>query len=130
MVVGMMRVLPVILFLSLAPSAHAFSVCPTTDFNIEFAPGDDHLDEGDLQLIAAGANRARQCYVNRIELIVEGDLTLETSLSRLRAGLVGSELIDRIARQETLLTLNEGSETYGSRNLAVPDTVKVLIFFN
>lgn len=126
----MMRALVAIFVLCFAPAARAFSVCPTSDFSIDFAPGDIQLDASDLETIAAGANRARQCNVNRIELIVEGNLTLETSLNRRRADIVGSELSERIGRQETFLILNEGSETYGSRNLAAPDTVRVIVFFD
>lgn len=124
----MIRALVVILVVGFAPCAHALSVCPTSDFNVEFATGDDRLNDDDLVLIEAAANRARQCNVDRIELIVDGDISTETSLSHRRATSVASELVERGLQKDTLQVLNEGSATYGSPNLATPDTVRVLIF--
>ncbi|MCX7359288.1 MAG: hypothetical protein NT015_14245 [Alphaproteobacteria bacterium] len=127
---GMIRALFAILVLSFAPAAHALSVCPTSDFSIDFASGDAQIDAGDLETIEAAANRARQCDVSRIELIVEGDLTSEASLGRRRAASVAREFVERGFQPDMLQIMNEGSQTYGSRNLAIPEHVRALIFFD
>ena len=126
----MIRAFVILLVLSFAPAAHALSVCPTGAFSIGFAPGDAQIDASDLETIEAAANRARQCNVNRIELIVEGDLSSEASLGRRRAESVASEFIERGFQPETFQIVNEGSQTYGSRNLAIPESVSVLILFD
>jgi hypothetical protein len=108
----------------------ALTTCPTANFRILFEPESSQLDGEDIELIAAGVARMRQCNIDALELIAEGDLESETSLDAQRVSAVRDALVERDVRPDLIHAENLSRETYGQRTSPDPDSVIVMVYFD
>lgn len=113
-----------------ASQAMALSTCPTSTFRIVFEPDSSHFDEEDIETIDAGVARMRQCNIDALELIADGDLENETSLMAQRVQAIRNALTERGVRLDLIHALNLSRETYGQRVSPQPDTVVIMVYFD
>ena len=114
---------------SLTPQALALSPCPLSDFMIVFTAEEAQLDAGDLATVEAAVNRARQCDIGLIELIVDGDIAANGSLSQRRAAAVREALVSHGLNAALMQTRNRSSERLGVQVSPSPAAVTAVFFF-